>query len=413
MRKIFHLFILSMLFLTQCEVLQDPAFRNPQNTPGNTPGETPKNPNQGTPFPVLGSKPKVEKEDEFISSGQYPHFVVNSFTKVGDYMDIAKQPTPPELEDIHANTALSTFRQVANRYSNAMISPFLLSCDDNGQATVQTIAQVTSNKLNISSELPLEVDKAVYFSANWEQQQQPQLSNIMFQGTPVAGIKISGKCYSHENDELQLIYLPLDIKDFSVYLFIPKTSLTQLLANMQFPQMNDAVQKLKKRNCDIELPAFRIYFNLAINVNKRAISMLQLDQQGCEFSATHVKLLAQSGIMEAFGTGNKSKFEDEELDLAKIKSPYLKNKSNESIRVTVDKPFFIVLRHLKTGEFLSVAAINNLQPTSSWESTVQHITPNEMQSKSATLNRFGWGYTRRVRPQDLLPDNNNNAPGNQ
>lgn len=411
MRKIFHLFILSMLFLTQCEVL-DPAFRNPQKTPGGTPGNTPRN-TPGTSFPDLGSTPKVEKDNQFISSGQYPRFVVNSFAKAGEYMDIAKQPTPPELEDIHANTALSTFRQVANRYSNAMISPFLLSCDDNGQATVQTIAQITNNKLNISSELSLEVDKAVHFSGNWDQQQQPQLSNIMFQGTPVTAIKISGKCYSHENDELQLIYLPLDIKDFSVYLFVPKTSLTQLLANMQFPQMNDAVQKLKKRNCDIELPAFRIYFNLAINVNQRAISMLQIDQQGCEFSATHVKLLAQNNMMEAFGAGNKADYEDEELDLAKIKSPYLKNESNESVRVTVDKPFFIVLRHLKTGEFLSVAAVNNLRPSSSWESTVQHLTPGEMRGKSATLNRFGWGYTRRVRPQDLLKDNNNNNPGNQ
>ncbi|BBM84822.1 serpin family protein [Candidatus Uabimicrobium amorphum] len=413
MRKIFHLFILSMLFLTQCEILKDPAFRNPQNTPGNTPGQS--TGDSGIGLPDLGGTPKVEKENEFVSSGQYPRFVVNSFNKASDYMDIAKQPTPPELEDIHANTALSTFRQVANRHSNAMISPFLLSCDDNGQATTQTIAQVTNDRLSVSSELQLEIDKAVYFSANWKQKQQPQLSNIMFQGTPITAIKISGKCYSHENDELQLIYLPLEIKDFSVYLFVPKTTLAQLLANMQFPQMNEAVQKLKKRNCEIELPAFRMYFNLPINVNKNAISMLQIDQQGCEFSAVHTKLSAPDNTMiEAFDAGTNVDYEDEELDLAKIKSPYLKNKSNESINITIDKPFFIVLRHLKTGEFLSATAVNNLQEKSTWGSTIQHLTPEESLSKTPTLNRFGWGYTRRVRPQDLLPDNDNSSsPGNQ
>ncbi|WP_372367427.1 serpin family protein [Candidatus Uabimicrobium sp. HlEnr_7] len=417
MRKTFLIFILGTILLTQCENtgnILEPILRerNPSN-PGeiSTPGDT--SPNIGLPSKT------VEKDDELIHHERYPRFVINSFNGAGKYTEITEELRKPTAEDIHANTAISVFRMVSNRYNNAVMSPFLFCCDNNGSTELSRITQLTNNKLNISngSHLRLGVDKAVYFSAGWDQKQSTQSTNIMFRNSEVAAIKILGSCYYYKNSDMQLIYLPLKHAEFSVYLFVPNSpnGLPQLLSNMQFPQMNEAVQKLKKRKCDIDIPAFRLYFNFGNNTNQRVTSILQLDQQGCEFSSVHTRWSAIQGMNTLTTNQRNAKYEDEELDLAKIKSPYLKNKSQESIKATIDQPFFLVLRHLKTGEFLCTAAINDLEQVASWQSVVQHLTPDEMnEGKSGQLERFGWGYTkRRFDPKDMVPEDNNNNFGNQ
>ena len=210
---------------------------------------------------------------------------------------------------------------------------------------------------------------AIHFKANW---QDPFSVSATVDGpftTPggsvvtVRRMRRGGRLRYAETETAQVVELPYQGRDTAMVVLVPKAvdGAGAVLAGLSGETYAKAIGDLASRRVDLELPKFSFTSAYELSDALKALGMpLAFDPAQADFSGitTQEKLWIAAVLHKAFVA-----VDEEGTEAAAATAVLMEGKSmprpEEPVKVIVDRPFVVVIRHVETGEILFLGRITD------------------------------------------------------
>ncbi len=210
---------------------------------------------------------------------------------------------------------------------------------------------------------------AIHFKASWQDPFRPE-STVDGPFTTPSGTVVTvkrmrrgGHLRYAETDVAQLVELPYQGRDTAMVVIVPKAvdGVGALVAGLSNETYGKAIADLARRRVDLELPKFSFTSTYELSDTLRGLGMpLAFDAEKADFSGitTAERIWIGAVLHKAFVA-----VDEEGTEAAAATAVLMEAKSmprpEEPVKVVVDRPFLVVIRHVETGEILFLGRITD------------------------------------------------------
>jgi serpin B len=213
------------------------------------------------------------------------------------------------------------------------------------------------------------VTNAVYFNGQWSDQFNKSATAdspfhvSMDKTTTVPMMRQTAHFGYAETPQLQAIALPYARHDASMLILLPKSGdgLSALESDLSARSLDDLTRSLKYPRIDLSLPRFKIEQSMRLPEALRALGMkLAFDPDHADFSGmcSVEPLFVGDVLHKAF-----VRVDEEGTEAAAATAVVMRAGSvmreDQPLRIVVDHPFLLMIRHEKTGEILFMGRVRN------------------------------------------------------
>ncbi|HEX3355617.1 MAG TPA: serpin family protein [Tepidisphaeraceae bacterium] len=221
----------------------------------------------------------------------------------------------------------------------------------------------------IQRDTPLVLTNAVYFNAPWADPfKKGATTDQMFQVTPdktttVPTMRRMGRYGYADNSDFQTIELPYAGHETSMVIILPKAvdGMSAVESKMDAKMLSETLGSLKLRELDLSMPRFKIEQAAMMGQILKAMGMkLAFDRDHADFSGicSVEPLYIGEVLHKAF-----VKVDEEGTEAAAATAVVMRAgaamRQEPPLRVQVDHPFLMVIRHHKSGEILFMGRVMN------------------------------------------------------
>jgi serine protease inhibitor len=204
---------------------------------------------------------------------------------------------------------------------------------------------------------------AVYFKGNWTKPFDPKLTTdrpfTLLSGSskPVPMMSQQGNYLYAETEEFQAIGLPYGGGRLSMYVFLPKPSVTDFAANLTSENWDNWTGQFSKRRGSIQLPRFKFEYGVNLTEPLKAIGMANaFDPAKANFSGisdqrTVISQVQHKTFIEVNEEGTEAAASTS-VGIATLSAP-----TDAPFQMVVDRPFFAAIRDNETGTVLFVGRV--------------------------------------------------------
>jgi serine protease inhibitor len=208
---------------------------------------------------------------------------------------------------------------------------------------------------------------AIYFKGKWTvpfdkalTQTKPfKLANGTTKSHPLMAQQ--GEYRYLETEKLQAVSLPYGDRDWSLYIFLPKTNsnLKQLGQDWTSENWNEWMKQFAQRDGSIQLPKFKLEYSKNLKESLSAIGMANaFNLNQANFSNLATQPLAIADVKhKTFVEVNEEGTEAAAVTSVGIVATSVQIKPKPPFQMVVDRPFFCVIRDNQSGAILFMGAI--------------------------------------------------------
>ena len=205
---------------------------------------------------------------------------------------------------------------------------------------------------------------AIYFKGNWSEKfarsrttQKPfYLPDGSNKQHPL--MSQSGEYFYYENKLFQVVRLPYGSKQVSMYVFLPRKNSNLDIFYQQLTPDNwkNWMKRLSKREGYIELPRFKLEYEITLNDILKALGMASIFDSSADFAAMTSHAVCVSEVKhKTFVEVNEEGTEAAAAtSIAVTRSAVI---FTPPFRMIVDRPFFYTIRDDRTGLILFMGSI--------------------------------------------------------
>lgn len=266
------------------------------------------------------------------------------------------------------------FLQTNQKFFGAQVTDLDFTDSQASQQINQWVSQKTNGKINqivdrLQPDDLLFLVNAIYFKGNWSAEFNPRLTQqrpfYLSRGQKTHPMMSQTGDYRYlETNEFQAISLPYSQGRFSLYVFLPKPNST---LNTFYQQLNPQtweqwMRQFRKRDGTIVLPRFKLEYGIELSNALKALGMgVAFDAQTADFSA----MSAVAAKIDQVKHKTFVEVNEEGTEAAAVTSVGIRATSiqmpTEPFQMTVDRPFFCVIRDNQSGTVLFMGSIVNPQ----------------------------------------------------
>ena len=214
----------------------------------------------------------------------------------------------------------------------------------------------------------LVITNAVYFKGKWvEQFEKSNTKDQDFRTSPVNTIKVktmqlfAKELYYAETDKLQVLELPYEGKELSMFIILPKDNdLGAMEESLSSKGLSDLEGMLSREEVDVYLPKFKFETEYSMSADLAAMGMPTAFGENADFSGMTGKrdLYISQVIHKAFVDVNE---EGTEAAAATAVSMGMTSIAERKIKKVfkADHPFIFLIHDNKTGNILFVGRVSN------------------------------------------------------
>jgi serine protease inhibitor len=204
---------------------------------------------------------------------------------------------------------------------------------------------------------------AVYFKGNWTKPFDRKLTidrpfTLLDGGSKSVPMMAQQGSYLYaETDEFQAIGLPYGSGRLSMYVFLPKASLTDFTANLTAENWSDWTERFSKRRGSIQLPRFKFEYGVNLTEPLKAIGMAdafdpaKADFSGISAERTVISQVQHKTFIEVNEEGTEAAASTS-VGIATLSAP-----TEPPFQMVVDRPFFAAIRDNQTGTVLFMGRV--------------------------------------------------------
>jgi serpin B len=211
--------------------------------------------------------------------------------------------------------------------------------------------------------LRLIVLDAIYFKGDWlapfNKNRTRDLPFTLAGGQSITHPRMSrsGRFSYEEEDNFQAVALPYAGGDVSMYVFLPKGSLSDLLRSLTPERFDRAAARMESRHGTVELPRFKLENEYNLKGVLAAMGMRLAFTSGADLSGISSEPLKISWVKQ------KTYLEVNEQGTVAAAATGIgvtaeaAHREPPPFRMVVDRPFFLAIREQQTGLLLFLGAI--------------------------------------------------------
>jgi serine protease inhibitor len=204
---------------------------------------------------------------------------------------------------------------------------------------------------------------AVYFKGNWTKPFDPKLTidrpfTLLDGGSKsVPMMAQQGRYLYAETDEFQAIGLPYGSGRLSMYVFLPKSSLTDFTTSLTSENWSNWTEQFSKRRGAIQLPRFKFEYGVNLTEPLKAIGMAdafdptKADFSGISAEKTVISQVQHKTFIEVNEEGTEAAASTS-VGIATLSAP-----TEPPFQMVVDRPFFAAIRDNETGTVLFMGRV--------------------------------------------------------
>jgi len=172
-------------------------------------------------------------------------------------------------------------------------------------------------------------------------------------------MKRQGKYRYYENNQFQAISLPYGDERLSMYVFLPKSNLTEFQKTLTAQNWQTWMKQFSSREGQIQLPRFKMDYDVELKTALSALGMGIAFDDAADFSG----LSKATTKMDQVKHKTFVEVNEEGTEAAAVTSIGIVATSmpieQEPFKMIVDRPFFCAIRDNQTGEILFMGSIIN------------------------------------------------------
>ena len=204
---------------------------------------------------------------------------------------------------------------------------------------------------------------AIYFKGKWTHEfEKNNTENRPFSLTDGSKKQLplmqrQGKYRYYETNQFQAISLPYGDERLSMYVFLPKSHLTEFQKTLTAQNWQTWMKQFSSRQGEIQLPRFKMDYSVNLKTALSALGMGVAFENNADFSGlskatTKIDQVKHKTFVEV---------NEEGTEAAAVTSVGIVATSarieEEPFKMIVDRPFFCAIRDNKTGEILFMGSI--------------------------------------------------------
>jgi serpin B len=234
----------------------------------------------------------------------------------------------------------------------------------------QTRGKISQIVDQVQPNLVLLLLNAVYFKGTWSEgfdtaatvNHPFTLANSTRKQHPM--MTQTGEYDYYETTQFQAVSLPYGKGRFSLYLFLPKSksNLSSFYRDLTAANWNQWMNKFQNRPGSIQIPKFKLEYNLNLNNALKALGMdIAFDGNKADFSGMSQGKLAIDQVrhktfVEVNEVGTEAAAATSvEMIVTSTQFP------PEPFKLVADRPFFFAIRDNETGTLLFMGSMTNPQ----------------------------------------------------
>jgi serine protease inhibitor len=204
---------------------------------------------------------------------------------------------------------------------------------------------------------------AVYFKGDWTKQFDPKLTSdrpfTLPDQTqkPVPMMTQRGDYRYADTDQFQAISLPYGDGRLSLYVFLPKTNLSEFTATLTEEHWNTWMTQFAKQPGSIQLPRFKFEYSTTLKDALSAIGMgAAFNPSQSDFSG----MSAEKVVIDQVQHKTFIEVNEEGTEAAAVTSVGVRTLSAPTappFQMVVDRPFFAAIRDNQTGTLLFMGTV--------------------------------------------------------
>ena len=253
--------------------------------------------------------------------------------------------------------------EVANVDFAAVTAPALL----NNWVKQKTNGKITQIVERIPSDAVLYLLNAIYFKGNWAapfdkaQTRDRQFALLNGARKKLPMMSQSGRFRYSENEKFQIISLPYGTGRMSMDIFLPAkdSNLKAFQAELSPANFEKWMSQLHSTEGNIVLPRFKLEYEVTLNSTLKTLGMeTAFDPQHADFSGMYSKPALANVFIGEIKHKTFVEVNEEGTEAAAVTSGGMRVTSFvPPFNMTVDRPFFCVIRDNQTGTILFMGAI--------------------------------------------------------
>ena len=253
--------------------------------------------------------------------------------------------------------------EVANVDFAAVTAPALL----NNWVKQKTNGKITQIVERIPSDAVLYLLNAIYFKGNWAapfdkaQTRDRQFALLNGARKKLPMMSQSGRFRYSENEKFQIISLPYGTGRTCMDIFLPAkdSNLKAFQAELSPANFEKWILQLRSTEGNIVLPRFKLEYEVTLNSTLKTLGMeTAFDPQHADFSGMYSKSALANVFIGEIKHKTFVEVNEEGTEAAAVTSGGMRVTSFvPPFNMTVDRPFFCVIRDNQTGTILFMGAI--------------------------------------------------------
>ncbi len=253
--------------------------------------------------------------------------------------------------------------EVANVDFAAVTAPALL----NNWVKQKTNGKITRIVERIPSDAVLYLLNAIYFKGNWTapfdktQTKDGQFTLLNGARKKLPMMSQNGRFRYFENEKFQAISLPYGAGRMSMDVFLPAkdSNLKAFQAELSPANFEKWTSQLRSTEGNIVLPRFKLEYEVTLNSTLETLGMeIAFDPQRADFSGMYNKSARANVFIGEIKHKTFVEVNEEGTEAAAVTSGGMRVTSFvPPFNMTVDRPFFCVIRDNQTGTILFMGSI--------------------------------------------------------
>lgn len=206
---------------------------------------------------------------------------------------------------------------------------------------------------------------AIYFKGDWlapfDKKLTRDLPFTLANGQAVTHPRMSrtGEFDYFEDDALQAVRLPYAGRAVSMYVFLPKKNLDDLVQNLNMDNWLRWTTRLRSRKGTVELPRFKLENEYKLNGELAALGMPQAFTRQANFHGISDESLYIGWVKQkTYVDVNEEGTEAAAVTGVGMRASVV-HREEPPFQMIVDRPFFLVIHERESGAMLFVGAIND------------------------------------------------------
>ncbi|QIZ69810.1 serpin family protein [Oxynema aestuarii] len=235
----------------------------------------------------------------------------------------------------------------------------------NNWVKMQTNGKIDSIVDRLDPDTLILLVNALYFKGEWsepfpeEETTEAPFTLLNNEKKQIPLMSQSGDYRYLETEQFQAVNLPYGKGRFSMYVFLPKkeVSLTQFYESLTVEDWKEWIPELRSRPGTVKLPRFKLEYDLALNETLKALGMeIAFDRDRADFSnladleTAYIDRVQHKTFVEVNEEGTEAAATTS-VGVTTASAPM------NPFEMTVDRPFFCVIRDNQTGMILFMGSI--------------------------------------------------------